>query len=347
MASQDERRERFRAVPKAEIHLHLEGSIAIDTLLRIVQRRGPLAGGAEAARQRLAGLYRHRDFPDFLSNFRELCSLLRSPEDFALATTALCDQLAADGVRYAEVLCSPQIFARLSGLPPAEVLAAISAEARSRAAAGGPRLRFLLDGVRQFGVGGLEELVDIATEARRFDVIGIGVGGDESAMPTAAFAPVYREARRRGLRATVHAGEFVGPRSVWEALEILEAERIGHGVRAHEDAVLVRALARARVPLECCPTSNIRTGVVSDWRSHPLRALHDAGVEVTVNSDDPAMFGSTVAEEWEVLVERLGFSEREALEIGVRTVRASFMPDQDKLALVGEMRLAATRAGIA
>lgn len=347
MASQDDRRERFRAIPKAEIHLHLEGSIAIDTLLQIAQRHEAPAGGSGAVRERLATLYRHRDFLHFLSNFRDLCAHLEAPEDFALATAALCDRLARDGVRYAEVFCSPQIFARQCGLPPVEMLGAISNAARARTAAGGPRLMFLLDGVRQFGIGGLEELVDIASDARRFDVIGIGVGGDESALPTAAFAPVYREARRRGLHTTVHAGEFVGPRSVWEAMELLEAERIGHGVRAHEDAVLVRALARARVPLECCPTSNIRTGVVRGWEAHPLRALHVAGVRVTVNSDDPAMFGSSVAEEWDVLVERLGFSEREALEVGAQTVDASFMSDDGKAALVGEMRRAAAQSGIA
>lgn len=333
-----------RAVPKAEIHLHLEGSIALETLRELLRRRGEPAD--EGAGRRLAALYRHRDFPHFLSNFRDLCSHLTSPADFALVTAALCARLREDGVRYAEVFCSPQIFVRSRGLPPAEILDAVSREARDQARRGGPRLRFLLDGVRQFGVGGLEELVEIAAGCRAFDVIGIGVGGDEKALPTSAFAGVFREARRRGLHTTVHAGEFAGASSVRQALEALEAERIGHGIRALEDPSLVEALARAGIPLECCPTSNIRTGVVRDWDAHPMRALKLAGVAVTVNSDDPALFGSSLAEEWTVLSARLGFTEAEVLEIGIATVRASFLPGGEKAALVAEMRREGARAGV-
>jgi adenosine deaminase len=334
---------RLRDIPKAEIHLHLEGSVDLPTLLAILRTRGEAAG--DAARARLAALYEHRDFPHFLRNFRDLCALLRRPEDFARIATALSDRLHAEGVRYAEVFCSPGIFVG-TGPPAGEIMDAVSRAARERAAAGGPRLRFLFDGVRQFGVAALEELLLRAQACRDYDVIGIGVGGDERALPTAAFAAVFCEARRLGLRTTVHAGEFDGPRSIWEAIEVLEAERIGHGVRAVEDPELVRLLARRGVPLECCPTSNVRTGVAAGWERHPIRILHEAGVAVTVNSDDPALFGTTLLGEWRALVGRLGLTPVEALAIGIRTARSTFLPAGETAALVEDMRRAASRAGL-
>lgn len=327
-----------RIVPKAEIHLHLEGSIDVETLLRIRRARGDDAG--PAARERLGGLYRHRDFPHFLRNFGALCSELRRPQDFGQVTASLSARLREEGVRYAEVFCSPQIFTR-EGLPCDEMLQAIDAAAKEREADGGPRIRLLLDGVRQFGIGGAEELVEMAAACRTYGVVGIGVGGDERALATGAFEPVYREARRLGLRTTIHAGEFDGPRSVWEAMEVLEVERVGHGIRAVEDAVLLRALRAHRLPLECCPTSNIRTGVATSWESHPVRLLHEAGCVVTVGSDDPAMFGTSIASEWRALEARLGFTRQEVLAIGAATARASFADAPFKEELIKAM----TRAG--
>jgi len=331
-----------RVVPKAEIHLHLEGSLDLETLIAIRGSRGEPTD--REARRRLAALYHHRDFPHFLRNFRAICEEIRSPRDFSRLTEALSDHLRSDRVRYAEVMLSPLIFTR-AGLPLDEIMQAIHAAARRGAAEGGPRLRFLFDGVRQHGVGALEELVEAAAACRGFEVIGIGMGGDERASPAQEFAAVYREARRLGLRTTVHAGEFDGSRSVWEAVEVLEVERIGHGVRAAEDAVLLGALRRYGVPLECCPTSNLRTGVVRSWEEHPIRALHAAGCWVTVNSDDPALFATTLGEEWRALETRLGFGPREALAIGINTVRASFLDDEGKRVLIDEMTRAAEDAG--
>ena len=179
-----------RRLPKAEIHLHLEGSIELATLARI-------AGGEGAgSRARLAALYTHRDFPDFLQNFRRVCAEIRSPGDFASITEALSRRLEEENVRYAEVFCSPTIFRRAHGMSAGEILDAACGAARRREKAGGPRLRFLLDGVRQFGIPAMEEMVETAAACRKYDVIGIGMGGDERSAPTAAFAGPYREARR-------------------------------------------------------------------------------------------------------------------------------------------------------
>ena len=332
-----------RRVPKAEIHLHLEGSADLETLLAVLRSRGERAG--TEVRQRLAALYTQPDFPGFLQNFRRLCQEIRRPEDLGLIVTRLSLRLQDEGVRYAEVFCSPAIFKRLHGIPAREVMDAVSAAARRREQEGGPRLRFLLDGVRQFGIAAMEETVESASACGAYDVIGIGMGGDESALPTAAFAGPYREARRRGLRTTVHAGEFAGPRSVWEAIEVLQADRIGHGVRAVEDPELLRSLARSGVPLECCPTSNVVTGVAKGWERHPVAELVRAGACVTVSSDDPALFATTLLGEWEALHARLGFDAEEVLAIGVRTARSTFQPERDKEALVAAMLQAAAGEG--
>jgi aminodeoxyfutalosine deaminase len=332
-----------RGIPKAEIHLHLEGSVDLETLLRVLRGRGEPTDAV--ARRRLAAFYVHRDFPHFLQNFGALCSEIRRPEDFALITTALSDRLGEERVRYAEVFCSPGIFAR-RGLRADEIMDAVSGAARERESRGGPRMRFLFDGVRQFGVPAFEDLVRSADACRRYDVIGVGVGGDEKALPAAALAPAYREARRLGLHTTVHAGEFDGPRSVWEALEILEVERVGHGVRAVEDLELVRVLSRRGTPLECCPTSNVRTGVARSWQDHPIRTLHGAGVAITVNSDDPGLFGTTLTREWEALGTRLGLAPGEILAIGLRTARSTFLPQAERQALADAMTSAATECGV-
>ena len=325
-------------LPKAEIHLHLEGSIDLETLLTIRARRGQKSDDAD--RRRLQALYRHEGFLDFLGHFRDLCEELRAPEDFALATRRLAERLERDRVRHAEVMCSPAIFVR-RGPPSDEILDAVLEAAEAVGRSGGPRLLFLLDGVRHWGPASFEPQVEIASRFRARGVVGVGLGGDEAGWPAADFTNAYREARRLGLRTTLHAGEFVGPRSVWEAIDVLEVDRIGHGIRAVEDEALLRTLAARRVPLECCPTSNLMTGVVKDWAAHPLPALLRAGVRVTVNSDDPAMFGTSLGEEWRALRDRLGLDTAAIQGIGRATIEAAFLNDEDRAALLHDFDRAA------
>lgn len=325
-------------MPKAEIHLHLEGSIDLETLVAIRARQG-----APGDRPRLETLYRHRDFRDFLAHFRDVTEALRRPEDFAAAVGGLSGRLAGESVRHAEVMISAGIYER-RGLPAREIMHAVAATAAEGRRDGGPRMEFLFDGVRQWGPGGMEELVESAALCRPHGVVGVGIGGDETACPAAALAPAFREARRLGLRTTAHAGEFAGPRSVWEAMEVLEVDRIGHGVRAVEDAVLVRVLAERGLPLECCPTSNRMTRVVPFAAPHPIAALHRAGVRVTVNSDDPALFSTTLSREWRVLEEHAGLPASEVRRIGRRTIEAAFLEGGAKGRLLAEFDAAARGA---
>lgn len=327
-------------MPKAEIHLHLEGSIDLDTLVAIRGRRKKPTGDGE--RRRLEALYRHDGFIGFLKHFATLCEEISDPEDFALATTRLSERLGAQRVRYAEVMCSPGIFVR-RGIPPLEILDAVTAAGAGGAKNGGPRLQWILDSVRQWGPAAFEPLVEHAAEFLPRGVVGVGIGGDESSWKAKDFAMAYREARRLGLRTTAHAGEFSGPESVWEAIEVLQVDRIGHGVRAIEDETLVGLLAEKRVPLECCPTSNIATGIVADWEAHPIPALVRAGVFVTVGSDDPAMFGTSLLAEWEALHHKLGLTVEEVLRIGRNTIEATSLPDEEKKALLSEFDRSAER----
>lgn len=327
-------------IPKAEIHLHLEGSIDLDTLVAIRGRRKKMT--SEGERKRLDALYRHHGFIDFLKHFAALCEEIAGPEDLALATTRLSERLAAQQVRYAEVMCSPGIFMR-RGIPTDEILDAVLAAGAAAQARGGPRLQWILDGVRQWGPGAFEPLVEHAAALRSRGVVGVGIGGDESGWKADDFAMAYREARRLGLRTTAHAGEFSGPASVWEAIDILHVDRIGHGIRAAEDESLVRFLAEKRIPLECCPTSNVATGIVRDWNAHPIARLFRAGVFVTVGTDDPAMFRTTLVDEWDVLHRRLGLDAGEVLRIGRNTFEAAFLTDEARQAFLSEFDRSAER----
>jgi adenosine deaminase len=327
-------------MPKAEIHLHLEGSIDLDTLVAIRGRRRRLT--SEGERRRLEALYRHDGFIGFLTHFASVCEELGDPEDLALATTRLSERLGAQRVRYAEVMCSPGIFVR-RGIPPPEILDAVTAAGTAAAKNGGPRLQWILDSVRQWGPAAFEPLVEHAAAFSTRGVVGVGIGGDESAWKAKDFALAYREARRLGLRTTAHAGEFAGPESVWEAIEVLQVDRIGHGIRAVEDERLVGLLVEKRVPLECCPTSNLATGIVADWGAHPIPALVRAGVFVTVGSDDPAMFGTTLLKEWEALHHELGLTVEQVLRVGRNTIEATFLPVEEKKALLSEFDRSAER----
>jgi aminodeoxyfutalosine deaminase len=330
-------------MPKAEIHLHLEGAIDLDTIVWLRRQRGERDDSD--LRLRLAGLYAHRDFLHFLQNYRALCAELRRPQYFAAVVAALSARLARDHVRFAEVMCSPMIFTR-QGMPIGEIMDAVGEAARRGEEEHGVVLRFLFDGVRQWGIEAFEELVNMAVDCRDAGVIGVGIGGDERSLPTAAFGAAMQEARRLGLHTVIHAGEFDGPRSVWEAIDELGVERVGHGIRAIEDDHLVKTLARRGIPLECCPTSNVRTGVVESWDDHPIARLHAAGVRVTVNSDDPALFDTSLSEEWRLLESRLGLSRRDVVQIGLQTIEAAFLEPEARQRLIDEFRDAAEQHGV-
>ena len=323
---------RLERLPRVELHVHLEGSVTLPRLRRLwpgLRREPGLPGDPAEA-------YRHRSFPDFLRHFAMVTGALRKPSHLAQVTADLSRFLGRQRIVAAEVFLSPVIFTR-RGIPFLEILDAVEEAARAGTRRGGPSIRWILDGVRQWGVRAFEETLECAGSSRG-RVLGIGLGGDERSVPAREFAGLFAAARQSGFRTVAHAGEFAGPRSLRDAVEWLGAERIGHGIRALEDPGVTRLLKREGVPLDVCPSSNVGTGVVARWRDHPLPRLVRSGVRVSLNSDDPALFQTSLAEEYRRAHRRLGLSPSALYRIHRQSVRSSFLPEREKSRLLSESR---------
>lgn len=299
----------YQAWPKAELHLHLEGSVNPETLHRLDPALTPEA---------VQSMYRIHDFPGFIQAYKSVVERLRTPEDYAHITRALLKRLAADTVQYAEVTLSAGVV-----LWKKQDFAPIYASVRQAAAESPIEVHWILDAVRHFGVEPAMRVAQLAAERVNDGVVAFGIGGDEERGPAAWFGEVYRFAKNAGLRLTAHAGETMGPESVWAALE-LGAERIGHGIRAVEDAALLRHLRDRGIPLEVCITSNVATGAVTSLDAHPVRRLYDTGVPITLNTDDPAMFNTTLSGEYALAARQFAFSEAELRHIADNGFRYGF-----------------------
>lgn len=314
----------FDRVPKIELHLHLEGAIPLDALWALVQKYGgdPSIPGLAALQQRFA----YRDFPHFLETWNWKNQFLREYEDFTYFSAAVARDLAGQNIRYVEAFFSPRDFAN-HGLKTQPLAQAIRA-GFSRVPE--IEIQLIADLVRDGGPEKAAVTLDEVAEVRDQGIIGIGIGGSEHACPPEPFQPVYAAARRLGFHTTAHAGEAAGAESIWGALRALQVERIGHGTRAEEDERLLDHLAETQIPLEMCPLSNVRTGVTKSIDQHPVRRYFERGLAVTINTDDPKMFGNSLAEEYRLLEERLGFSRDDVRALMLGAIRASWLPDARK-----------------
>jgi adenosine deaminase/aminodeoxyfutalosine deaminase len=296
-------------LPKAELHLHLEGSVEPETLHELDP-----ASTLEECR----ALYSYADFDAFLKAFGAVGKRLRTPADYALATRRLLERLAAQNVRYVEITLAAGVV-----LWKTQEFAPIFEAVRDAARGSPVEVLWILDAVRQFGVEQAMRVAELAAERVDQGVVAYGIGGSEERGPAAWFTEVFAFARRAGLRLTAHAGESMGPESVWAALE-LGAERIGHGIASAQDPGLMRHLRENDIPLEICITSNLVTGVVKRLKEHPIRRLYDAGVPIVLNTDDPAMFGCTLTDEYRLAARIFGFSETELRGIAENGFRYAF-----------------------
>lgn len=314
----------FDRVPKIELHLHLEGAIPLDALWALVQKYGgdPSIPGLAALKQRFA----YRDFPHFLETWNWKNQFLREYEDFTYFSAAVARDLAGQNIRYVEAFFSPRDFAN-HGLKTQPLAQAIRA-GFSRVPE--IEIQLIADLVRDGGPEKAAVTLDEVAEVRDQGIIGIGIGGSEHACPPEPFQPVYAAARRLGFHTTAHAGEAAGAESIWGALRALQVERIGHGTRAEEDERLLDHLAETQIPLEMCPLSNVRTGATKSIDQHPVRRYFERGLAVTINTDDPKMFGNSLAEEYRLLEERLGFSRDDVRALMLGAIRASWLPDARK-----------------
>jgi adenosine deaminase/aminodeoxyfutalosine deaminase len=296
-------------LPKAELHLHLEGSVEPETLHEL----DPATPVEE-----FRALYRYEDFDAFLRAFGAVGKRLRAPRDYGLVARRLLERLAAQNVRYAEIIVAAGVV-----LWKGQEFGPIF-EAVREAAAGSPvEVRWILDAVRQFGVEHAMAVAKLAAERVDRQVVAFGIGGSEARGPAEWFTEVFAFAKSAGLHLTAHAGESEGPESVWAALR-LGAERIGHGIAAVRDRELMRHLRDHDIPLEICLTSNLVTGVVERLEDHPVRRLFDAGVPITLSTDDPAMFACTLLGEYQLAARQFGFSETELRKIAENGWRYRF-----------------------
>lgn len=326
----------IQAMPKVELHVHLEGTMQPETLRDLAAEHGVSLPAPDV--EGLRRWFTFRDFDQFMAVYMAICDCLRRPEDFARITYEYGASMASQNIRYAEVTFSPGTHVlRPGGLPFEALLDALNAGRMRAQAEFGVEMRWIPDIVRC----NLETAMTVAEwltseQARAGGVIAIGLGGPEAGYPPEDFAEAFALARRAGLHSNPHAGEMAGPESIWGALRALGAERLGHGVRAIEDPSLVHHLAAQQTALEINPTSNLRLGVYPTYAVHPLKALLEAGVLVTINSDDPALFNTTLVEEYLHALDGCGLSLDQLEHVALNAVRAAYLPAAEKWRLCDE-----------
>ena len=326
----------IRQLPKAELHLHLEGAIDSATLAQLRERHGDRVTAAE-----VEALYHYQDFAGFLLAFKNITEHLRTPEDYELITYRLMQRLKEENVLHAEVYVSVGVC-----LWRKQDFAAIF-EGLDRGRARGARdfgisLLWIFDAVRQLGVEDAQKVFELAARYQDRHVAAVGIGGDEQKAPPELFRSVYGYAEDNGLRLTAHAGETGPAESIWGALN-LRAERIGHGLSAAQDPDLIEELAYRQIPVEICLTSNIRTGVCKAIAEHPAKSYFDQGIMITLNTDDPAMFGTTLSREYQLAQETFNFTDEHLRELARNSFEASFLPAEKKLEFLNLFDAAAAR----
>ncbi len=339
--------ERLRSMPKVDIHLHLEGAIQPETLLALARRHKRLSALPADNVDALRRWFRFTDFRHFIEIYAAISDLLREPEDFALVTAHLGDELAHHAVRYAEVTFTPYTHTHLldKGLTIADLLAGLDAGRRRVFERHGIHLAWVFDIPRnvsfhrdgRYDPAPADITLAYALESMAHGVIGFGLGGDEVGAPAAPFAHAFAAAKAAGLRSVPHAGETVGPESVWNALHALGADRIGHGVRAIEDPHLLTYLLHHQIPLEVNLTSNICLHVYRSLAQHPLPHLDRMGLNVTINSDDPPLFNTDLTREYAILADVFGYSLADIVRLANNAIQASFAPLSLRAALTAEL----------
>jgi len=337
-AMDDELRAFVRALPKAELHLHLEGSIAPELALELATRHGVPLPGAERGVEGLREAWRFPDFRRFIATYLAISSCLRTADDLVLAIDDLARRLVADNVRHVELTFTP--ITHVAAGKDAGMLVAGLIEGRQAALARGLSLGFVFDIVRAFP-DQAEPTLAFARSVRRRDpeaVTALGLGGPEAAgHPLDRIAPVFARARAEGLHSVPHAGELAGADSVRAAVERLGAERIGHGVRCLEDTALVAELVARGIALEVCPSSNVALGVVPSLAEHPLPRLLAAGLRCSLATDDPALFGTDLVEEYVRAATTFGLDRPQLRALAAASFEHAFVPDDRRTAWLAEL----------
>jgi aminodeoxyfutalosine deaminase len=326
-------------LPKAELHVHHVGSASPAIVSELAMRH---PGAVPVDPVELAAFFEFRDFAHFIDVYLAVVSLIRTEEDVRYLTYEVARELATvQQVRYAELTCTPYT----SVLPddpdrgiPIEAYTQAIEDARVAAERDfGIVLRWIYDIPGESGMPAADATLSFATNHRTDALVGFGLGGPELGVPRAQFKPHFDAARKVGLHSVPHAGETTGPETIWDSLRILGAERIGHGTSAAQDPALMSFLADKGIPLEVCPSSNIATKAVASLDEHPIVAFRDAGVPISVNSDDPPMFGTTLNQEYQIATRLLDLDAEGVADLSRAAVRASFAEPEVKAALLDDI----------
>lgn len=325
------------ALPKAELHVHHVGSASPETVAELASRHtdSPVPADPEA----LAEYFTFTDFAHFIEVYLSVVDLLRTPEDIWTLTHEVGRDLAAQNVRYAELTMTPYTSI-VRGIPAEAYVEAIEDARQAAERDFGVALQWIFDIPGESGIPAADVTLDTALRLGPGALVGFGLGGPEIGVPRPQFAPHFERAKAAGLHSVPHAGESTGPETIRDSLDHLGAERIGHGIAAAQDPALMERLVAEGVALEVCPTSNVRTRSVPSLAEHPLPVLVEAGVTVTINSDDPPMFGTTLNDEYAVAADLLGLDEEGLRALATAAVDASFASDSMKAHLREEISAA-------
>jgi aminodeoxyfutalosine deaminase len=326
-------------LPKAELHVHHVGSASPRIVSELAERH---PGTVPSDTEELRRFFEFRDFAHFVDVYLAVVGLIRTPEDVRYLTHEIGREMATgQGLRYAELTCTPYTSVRPDrddlGMPIEAYTEAIEDARVAVERDFGLVLRWIYDIPGESGVPAADATLDYALNHRTDALVGFGLGGPEIGVPRSQFQPHFDAARAAGLHSVPHAGETTGPDTIWDSLRLLRAERIGHGTSSAQDPALLAHLAQTGIPLEVCPSSNIATRAVPTLEEHPIRAFRDAGVTVTVNSDDPPMFNTTLNREYGIAADLLGLDEAGVADLARSAVRASFAEEDVKARILGEI----------
>lgn len=322
-------RQRFEALPKVELHLHLEGAIPHEVLWELIQKYDGKVPDIGALKRR----FEYKDFPNFIDTWVWKNQFLRQYEDFTFIAEAVAHDLVSQNIHYAEVFYSPPDF-QSRGLECQLLTEAIR---RGLNRVEGIEVALVADLVRDFGPKRAADTLEKINEVAELGVVGVGIGGSEQDYPPELFEAVFARARQLGFRTSAHAGEAAGAESVWGAIRTLKVDRIGHGTRAGEDEKLLDYLVEHQIPVEMCPISNVRTGVVASYAEHPVRSYFERGINISINTDDPKMFDNSLAEEYRSLVQVFGFTLAEIERLVRHAIEMSWMPEGKKRQMLANL----------
>ncbi|MBX7059246.1 MAG: adenosine deaminase [Leptospirales bacterium] len=312
----------MREMPKVEIHLHMEACISKETVAAMLEKNG-----VPYSMEELEKLYKFTNLQEFIKLFLFIIDSVKTPDDFELIFNNLRKYMDDNSVRYAEVFLAPSRMVQ-NGLDFNEIAQTLERLSNECRRSGGPEVKYLIDVSRTFGVENASKNLQRVLAARASNIIGIGLGGAELMGPARDFKDVFAQARAEGLHCVAHAGEDDGPWSIRDSVELLKAERIGHGTSAIQDPTLMELLREKGVPIEVCLTSNIFTGkYVRQEKDHPVRRYYDEGLVCTVNTDDPEIFNVNLSQEYFKYYRHLDFTVSEIIDLNRQTVQSTFMPD--------------------